>query len=252
MSCPKFLTCIISMLLILNMAGAQVLDTNKYKHYIDQFNKNYPEKIVNAIDNQHCWGWMCENIPFFDCPDKQLEEIYYYRWYVYRKHIKMTPAGYVVTEFLPNVSWAGKYNTISATASHHLYEGRWLRNHKYMNQYARFWFTGGSNHPDEVAWYANGGPEGAHETMTRKANETGVFDMTGNVQEWCSDWYSANYYKIAPLKNPQGPNTGFYRVVRGSGWFNKPQSLYVTRRFSIGPDYRYDDLGIRIVKQGNN
>ncbi|HLG77520.1 MAG TPA: glycosyl hydrolase family 65 protein [Ktedonobacteraceae bacterium] len=84
--------------------------------------------------------WFLHSIPFFECPDPSFQKIYYFRWDVYRKHIKHTPEGYVVTEFLPAVSWAGIYNTINATACHHLYEGRWLRTHEYLDDYARFWF----------------------------------------------------------------------------------------------------------------
>ena len=58
-------------------------------------------------------------IPLFDVSDKTIEEIYYFRWHTYCKHIKETPEGFVITEFLPDVPWAGKYNTISCPAGHH-------------------------------------------------------------------------------------------------------------------------------------
>lgn len=80
-------------------------------------------------------------IPLVDASDKTLEEIYYFRWHTYCKHIRPTPEGWVVTEFYPPVPWAGKYNTISCPAGHHLYEGRWLHDGKYLPSYARFWFT---------------------------------------------------------------------------------------------------------------
>jgi hypothetical protein len=83
---------------------------------------------------------MRENIPYFECPDKDIEKTYYFRWWVYRKHIKQTPDGFVITEFLPEVPWAGKYNTISCPAGHHFYEGRWLKDTTYLSSYARFWF----------------------------------------------------------------------------------------------------------------
>ena len=80
-------------------------------------------------------------IPLFDVSYKTIEEIYYFRWHTYCKHIKETPEGFVITEFLPDVPWAGKYNTISCPAGHHFYEGRWLHNQQFLNSYARFWFT---------------------------------------------------------------------------------------------------------------
>ncbi len=85
-------------------------------------------------------GWRARNVPSFDCPDPDIQRAYDFRWDVYRKHIKETPDGYVVTEFLPDVPWAGAYNTISASAGHHFYEGRWLQNTSYLDDYARFWF----------------------------------------------------------------------------------------------------------------
>lgn len=85
--------------------------------------------------------WFAEQIPFFECPDAAMQAIYYFRWDVYRQHIKYTPSGYIITEFLPDVPWAGKYNTIICATGHHLYEGRWLRSPQYLDDYIRFWLT---------------------------------------------------------------------------------------------------------------
>lgn len=84
--------------------------------------------------------WFAHHIPFFDCPDPLIRDTYYFRWEVYRQHLRATPDGYVVTEFLPDVPWAGLYNTISCAIGHHLYEGRWLRQPQYLDDYSRFWF----------------------------------------------------------------------------------------------------------------
>ena len=84
-------------------------------------------------------------IPMLDISDKTIEQIYYFRWQTYCQQIKMTPEGYVVTEFLPDVSWAGKYNTINCPASHHFYEGRWMHERRVLEDYARFWFTDGAD-----------------------------------------------------------------------------------------------------------
>ena len=124
-----------------------VLDRDAFRHYIDRFAEHDEELVIQHVDNASAWPWLRENIPFFECPDKELEETYYFRWWTYRKHIKETPDGMVVTEFLPAVPWAGKYNTISCAAGHHFYEGRWLRNPKYLDEYARFWFPQGGEPP---------------------------------------------------------------------------------------------------------
>jgi len=132
-----------------------ILNPQSYKHYIDSFNKNDNELYKSFIPNSESWRFLSNNIPFFDCPDKAIEKTYYFRWWTYRKHIKQTPEGFVITEFLPGVPWAGKYNTISCAASHHFYEGRWLRDQKYLNDYAVFWFRGGGNPRSYSFWAAN-------------------------------------------------------------------------------------------------
>src|SRR5262249_10261551 len=80
------------------------------------------------------------------CPDKVIEETYYFRWWTYRKHIHATPEGYVITEFLPTVPWAGKYNTINCAAGFHLEEGRWLHDPRDLDDYTRFWFRPDAGH----------------------------------------------------------------------------------------------------------
>jgi hypothetical protein len=117
-----------------------VVSIEEYRHYIEAFNSNDDEIYkLGEYPNDKAWEFMRANIPLFDCPDKQLEETYYFRWWTYRKHIRKTPEGFIITEFLPGVPWAGPYNAISCPAAHHFYEGRWLRNDTYLRDYARFW-----------------------------------------------------------------------------------------------------------------
>lgn len=81
--------------------------------------------------------------PEFVSSDKELNITYNYRCELYRKHVKKVPTGYVITEFLPDVSWAGIYNTISCAASHHFREGRWMHDVTPINDYASFWCNDG-------------------------------------------------------------------------------------------------------------
>ena len=113
--------------------------------YVEEFNRTDNELYKQYIPNSDAALFLKQNIPFFECPDKSLEKTYYFRWWTFRKHIKKTPEGFVISEFLPDVPWAGKYNTISCAAAHHFYEGRWLKNDSILPDYARFWFGGGGN-----------------------------------------------------------------------------------------------------------
>jgi len=115
-----------------------LLDPQGYRHYFEQFTADEKDMLGQSEPLQ--WEWFEQNIPWLDVPDKSLEEIYYFRWYSFQKHIKRTPSGFVIDEFSVNVPWAGKYNTISAAAGHHIREARWLRNSKYVEDYTDFWF----------------------------------------------------------------------------------------------------------------
>jgi len=85
-------------------------------------------------------AWTAAGVPSFDCPDPVIRQTYDFRWQVFRKHLRQTPAGWVITEFSSNVPWAGTHGTISCSAGHHFYEGRWIDPSIYLDDYSRFWF----------------------------------------------------------------------------------------------------------------
>lgn len=132
-----------------------VLRAAAFKHYIDSFNADDEELYPGYISNGAAWNFLKNNIPLFDCPDKEIELAYYFRWWTYRKHIKRTPGGFVITEFLPDVPWAGPDNTINCSAGHHLYEGRWLADPKYLDDYSEFWFRKGGEPRQYSTWLAD-------------------------------------------------------------------------------------------------
>lgn len=123
--------------------GNEILNWGKFRHYVNDFNRNDEELYVQLFPNDEAEDFLSNNIPYFECSDKEIEKIYYYRWWTYRKHLKQTPEGFIITEFLPTVPWAGKYNGISCPAIHHFNEGRWLHNQKYLESYAWYWLKGG-------------------------------------------------------------------------------------------------------------
>jgi hypothetical protein len=132
-----------------------VLRQESYRHYNEEFNKNDHELYRGHFPNEAAWDFLKDRIALLDCPDKDIERTYYFRWWAYRKHIKQTPAGFIVDEFLPQVGWAGKYNSISCAGGHHFYDGRWLRDPKFLDDYARFWFRGGGDARNYSFWAAD-------------------------------------------------------------------------------------------------
>jgi hypothetical protein len=121
--------------------SSSILKYADFEHYTEQFNRGDNELYFQHIPNSSVSAFLEEHIPLIDIPNKELEKIYYFRWWTYRKHIKSTADGFVITEFLPDVSWAGKHNTINCPAAHHIYEGRWLRDPGYMEDYIHFWLN---------------------------------------------------------------------------------------------------------------
>lgn len=130
-----------------SLAQPMVLQFQSFRGYVDRFNTMEDEPIVQAIPNKDAQQWMEENIPLFESPDKNMEEIFYFRWWTLRKHIKKTEQGYVMTEFLVNRSYADKYNLISSALGHHIYEARWLHNQQYLNDNLRVWYRGNEGKP---------------------------------------------------------------------------------------------------------
>lgn len=103
----------------------------------------------------------------------------------------------------------------------------------------------GSNSIHRVAWYFNNCKDQTWSVGKKKANELGIYDMTGNVLEWCSDWY-ANYQDSIQY-NPQGPSRGKFRVCRGGSAYDEKSNCLITTRYSASPVNRNGGLGFRLV-----
>lgn len=103
----------------------------------------------------------------------------------------------------------------------------------------------GSDDFKEVAWYVMNSGHATHDVATKQPNELGLYDMSGNVWEWCEDWYGL--YDVSEKTDPTGPTTGVYRIARGGSWRVIPRRLRSCGRSYELPDVSVDHLGFRLA-----
>ena len=113
---------------------------------------------------------------------------------------------------------------------------------------SRGYLYSGSDNIDDVSWYEKNSNGGTHIVATKAPNELGIYDMSGNVREWCNDGMSYSYYEISPLVNPQGPSSGFtYRVHRGGEWSESKIYSETGARGCGHPDKGTKYVGFRLA-----
>ena len=166
-----------------------VLQPEQFCHYADYFNRMEDENIIQAIPNTKAWEWMENNIPFFECPQDNFEEIYYFRWWSYRKHIEQTPQGYGITEFLVDRSYADKYNLISCALGHHIMEGRWLRNSQYIQDNVHLWYRGNEGKMmSKFMKFSSWTSFALYNSFLVNSNKAWLIDMLSDLQNEYQQW----------------------------------------------------------------
>ena len=166
-----------------------VLKASSFKHYVDYFNNMEDENIKQAIPNDSAWQWMQKNIPLFECPQQNFEEIFYYRWWTLRKHIKKTEKGFVFTEFLIQRNYADKYNLISSALGHHIYESRWLHEKKYMDDDIHVWYRGNDGKAmNKLRAYSSWAIDAIYNRYLVNKDQKFVTDMLPDLETDYSAW----------------------------------------------------------------
>ena len=184
----------------------------KRSRLLEIFNAQDPHEIGHGVPNACVGAWFEENVPSFVSSDTLLEEIFAFRYWTYRKHIRPTPEGHVVTEFLPDVPWSGTYNAIACPVAHHIREGRWLADQTFLKDYVAHYAIGKGSRKD-VLTYQNGFVAAAAEYLLAAGDPSfareiapGLCDVFARLKEkhrtsdglyWADDGYDGMEYSLS-------------------------------------------------------
>lgn len=144
------------------------------------------EKLAKEYFNEDA-QWYIDNIPFFECSNKEMEQVYYYRWKLYKAHIRNVGQNeFVITEFINHVAWdRDPYCTINAASMHHIYEGRWLKDDRYMNGYINYLFQNGGNNRR----YSESIAEAAYARYLVNADKDFLVSQLDSMKYIYEQWY---------------------------------------------------------------
>lgn len=178
------------------------------------------------------------------CPNHPVEQVSWDDVQLFLKKLNAMNAGAVYTYRLPTeAEWEyatrGRVNRHSERSEGSLPEV----------QQGAYTFGNDASLLPEYGWYFQNSSNQTHSVGQKRANSYGLFDMHGNVWEWCQDWYGD--YSSADVRNPQGPESGSGRVFRGGSWYDFPLNLRAALRFYSWPDSRSDSLGFRLLRTRN-
>jgi F5/8 type C domain/Trehalase len=166
-------------------------------------NNNYSVLDQNKLASEYFGEdtqWYLANIPFFECSDKKIEQVYYYRWKMYKAHIRnVGDNSYVITEFINHVAWdRDPYCTINAASMHHIYEGRWLKDDRYMNGYINYLYQNGGNNRS----YSESIADAAYARFLVNSDSAFLINQLDSMKsiynQWSDHWDSAKQMYYIP------------------------------------------------------
>lgn len=204
-------------------------------YYIDKHEVTNAEyaRFVEATKHRHPYHWIGGKVP-----EKEiLYPIYNVSW----------------DDAVAYCGWAGKRLPT---------EAEWERSARGLENFKLYPWGNDLGQPTEVSSEEKkieGGqqharfnmPDGPIDVASLQPNDFGLYDTIGNVAEWVSDWYHRNYYSVSPERNPQGPKTGSYKVLRGGTWADeREEQLHVHYRNFTAPSMRTPTIGFRCAKDG--
>jgi hypothetical protein len=170
-----------------------VLKPEAFAYHVERFNAMEDEPVVNLVPNRDAWQWLRANAPFFECSDTDVEEIYWFRWWALRKHLRRDPTSgrFVFTEFIT------KDRPISSALGHQLMEGRWLRDPHFMDDYALYWLRGADGKPQPTLHKYSGWYTAALYQRALVTNDTAFLvglldDLTADYRQWEAEKRSAD------------------------------------------------------------
>jgi Mannosylglycerate hydrolase MGH1-like glycoside hydrolase domain len=188
------------------------------------------DKLAKKYFNEDA-QWYLDDIPFFECSDKQIEQVYYYRWKMYKAHIlHVGDNSYVITEFINHVPWdRDPYCTINAATMHHIYEGHCLKDPRYMDSYINYMYQDGGNNRH----YSESIADPAYARYLVNADSAFLFKQLDSMQRMYNEWSdhfdsTKNLYYIPAMPDATEYTIAFIDASGGKDGFDDGEAYRPT------------------------